>query len=56
MSRFWGLAALVVGGIIIADLVIHGSQTTQVVGAGSQLEGQVGNQLLGSTVPASSKG
>lgn len=56
MSRAWSIAALVVGGLILADLIIHSSQTVAVAGAGNQFESQVGNQLLGSTVPTSTKG
>lgn len=48
MSRFFAFATFVVGGMIVANLVIHGSQTTQVLGGLTSLEGNVGNQLLGS--------
>ena len=33
MSRFWSLAALVVGGIIVADIITHAGQTAQVTNA-----------------------
>lgn len=49
MSRFWSLAALVVGGIIVADLVTHPQGTGTAFNAATNLESNVGNQLLGGT-------
>lgn len=48
MSKFWGLAALVVTGIIIADLMTHPTGTKTAFNGVTGLEGNVGNQLLGS--------
>lgn len=47
MTRFWSLAALVVGGIIIADLIAHPTGTKNAFGGVTTLESNVGNQLLG---------
>ena len=47
MSKAWSLAALIVGGIILADLVTHGSQTSGIIKSSSGFESNVGNQLLG---------
>jgi hypothetical protein len=49
MAKFFSLAALVVGGIMIADLIAHPAGTSAAVTGATNLEGQVGNQLLGST-------
>ena len=48
MSKFWGLAALVVGGLIIGDLVLHSKGTSQVLGGVTSFQSVAGNQLLGS--------
>lgn len=48
MSKFWGLAALVVGGLIIGDLILHASGTKTVLGGVTNYQSVAGNQLLGS--------
>lgn len=48
MSKFWSLAALVVGGIILADLITHPSGTSTAFHGVTGLQSVVGNQLLGS--------
>lgn len=47
MARFWSFAALVVGGIILADLIANPTGTKTAFAGATGLEGQVGNQLLG---------
>ncbi len=49
MSRFFSLAALVVGGLIVADIVTHGSQVAQASQGLTGLETPVIHGLLGST-------
>jgi hypothetical protein len=50
MSKFWSLAALVVGGIIIADLVINSQGTAQATSAfGQNLVTPTESALLGKT-------
>lgn len=56
MAKFWSLAALVVVGIIWADSVKNPAGTAAATGFVTDLEGNVGNQLLGSpSVPAATK-
>ncbi len=51
MAKFWSLTALVVGGLIVIGLVKNSSGTSQVLGGVTSLEGNVGNQLTGTTAP-----
>lgn len=56
MAKFWSLAAFVVGGIIIADLIAHPSGTQTAFSGVTSLEGNVGNQLLGQSSGTSTTG
>lgn len=47
VTGFWSLAALVVVGIIIADLVTHPAGTSTGFSTVTGLERNAGNQLLG---------
>jgi hypothetical protein len=47
MSRFFSLATLVVAGIIIADIVTHGSQFSQAMGGLQYVENPAISGLLG---------
>lgn len=49
MSRFFSLAALVVGGVIIADILIHPSGTQAASSGVAGVEKPALNALLGST-------
>lgn len=48
MGRFFGLATLIIGGVIIADLVIHANSTATVANAaGKDLITPTYSALLG---------
>jgi len=47
MAKFWSLASLVVAGIIIADIVTHGSQFAQAAGGVQYIENPAISGLLG---------
>jgi hypothetical protein len=48
MAKFIALASLVVGGVILADIITHGSQTAQAAqGIGSGLVNPALGALLG---------
>lgn len=48
MAKLVALAALVVGGVILADIVVHGSQTADAAaGIGQNIEQPALNALLG---------
>lgn len=47
MSKFFSLAALVVGGIILADIITHGSQTQQAATGISKITNPAIGGLLG---------
>lgn len=47
MARFFSLAALVVGGIIVADIITHGSQTAQAAKGVATIEDPAISGLLG---------
>jgi hypothetical protein len=49
MAKIISLASLVVAGIIIADIVTHGSQFAQAAGGVSYIENPAINGLLGKT-------
>lgn len=50
MGKLVSLAALVVGGVILADIITHGSQTAQAAqGVGSGILTPSFNALLGKT-------
>ena len=49
MSKFWSLAALIVGAAIILDLTTHPSGTSAAFTGVTGLESAAGNQLLGGT-------
>ena len=49
MARFFSLAALVVGGLIVADIVIHGTQVQAASQGIRGIETPVIQGLLGST-------
>lgn len=49
MARFFSFAALVVGGLIVADIVTHGSQVEQAATGFNTIETPVIHGLLGST-------
>ncbi|HUO47986.1 MAG TPA: hypothetical protein VMU09_04050 [Acidimicrobiales bacterium] len=47
MAKFVSLAALVVGGVIVADIIVHGSQTAQAAQGVASVERPALNALLG---------
>lgn len=47
MAKFWTFMALVVGGIVIADVLTHPSGTTAASNAVIGFQKTAGNQLLG---------
>lgn len=47
MAKFWSLAALIIGGIIIADVLTHPTGTTAASNAVIGFQKTAGNQLLG---------
>jgi hypothetical protein len=47
MSRFFSLAALVVGGIIVADIITHGAQTKTAATGVSHITNPAIGGLLG---------
>ena len=47
MSKLFSLAALVVGGIILADIIVHGSQTQQAATGVSKITNPAIGGLLG---------
>lgn len=47
MSRFWSLAALVVGGIIVADILIHPTGTKAAAAGITGITKPAQNALLG---------
>jgi len=47
MARFFALASLVVGGIIVADIVTHGSQFAAAMNGVQYVEGPAIQGLLG---------
>ena len=47
MAKFFSLAALVVGGIIVADIITHGSQTALAAQGVASIEQPAINGLLG---------
>jgi len=49
IAKFFGLATLVVGGVILADLVIHPQGTKALTNAGVSAEKVSTNALLGKT-------
>jgi hypothetical protein len=49
MGNFWKIAGLVVGGVIVADILIHPAGVKAVGGAGNTALGTTGNALLGKT-------
>lgn len=48
-SKIFGLIGLALGGIIIADLMIHPAGVTAVSNGLNGIQKTVGNQMLGST-------
>ena len=46
-ARLFALATLVVGGIIVADILIHPTGTATVLGGMNRLARTAGNQMLG---------
>lgn len=48
MSRFWSLAALVVGGAIILDLVTHPTGTSAAFGGATNFSTSALNAITGS--------
>lgn len=51
MSKFWSLAALVVGGIIVADILTHPSGTQAAANGLSQIVTPTEASLLGGSQP-----
>lgn len=49
MAKFWSVTALVVGGLITIGLVKNSTGTAAVLGGVTSLEGNVGNQLTGTS-------
>ena len=49
MSKFWSLAALVVGGIIVADILIHPAGTQAAANGAASIITPSEHALLGST-------
>lgn len=49
MSKFWSLAALVVGALIVTDLITHPNGTATAFSGVTNLESTVGNQITGSS-------
>lgn len=47
MSKWVSIVTLVIGGVIVADLIIHASQTATVARAGQGIENSAFNALLG---------
>lgn len=47
MAKFFSLAALIVGGVIIADIVTHGSQFAQAAGGTQYVLNPTYDALLG---------
>ena len=47
MSKFFSLAALVVGGIILADIIVHGTKTQQAATGVSKITNPAIAGLLG---------
>lgn len=55
MAKFWSVTALVVGGLIVIGLVKNGTGTAQVLTGVTSLEGNVGNQLTGTSAGSAAK-
>lgn len=49
MSKFWSLAALVVGALIVTDLITHPQGTSTAFKGVTSLESNVGNQITGNS-------
>lgn len=49
MSRFWSLAALIVGGIIVADILTHPAGTQAAANGLASITTPTTHALLGST-------
>ena len=55
MAKFWSATALVIGGLIVIGLVKNGTGTAQVLSGVTGLEGNIGNQLTGTTPASAAK-
>ncbi len=49
MSKFWSLAALVVGGLIVADILLHPAGTQAATNGAAQIITPTEHALIGST-------